>query len=134
MMARTLLALILMAAGLLKLPDPTAFADGIWGFRLVPQILIAPLAAGIPLFEIATGLGLLAPRFRSAASLSACFLTAGLVLFYAWAVVRGLSVNCSCFGSLAILRVSAAGGLARAAVLLLLACFVRAAELRRPGV
>ena len=126
MIARWLLAGILLAAGVLKLGDPGAFADGLEGFHLLPLPLVVPLALAVPLFEILTAAALLGGRFRSAGSLSACLLTAAFVVFYAWAVVRGIDVHCACFGRSPLFRVSATGGLLRAAALLGLALWVDA--------
>ncbi len=133
MIARWFLAGVLLLAGILKLRDPAGFADGLASFQLLPSGLIVPLALGVPLFEILTAFALASRRFRSAGSLSACLLTAAFTGFYAWAAIRGLDVNCACFGSSPIFRVSAAGGLLRAAALLALALWVDARLRRRKG-
>jgi hypothetical protein len=124
MIARLALAGILIVAGALKLPDPLGFADGIAAFRLLPVWTIAPVAAGIPIFEILTGAALISRRFRTAGALAACSLTAAFIGFYGWAFVNGWDVTCSCFGNLEILRVSTANGLLRAVGLLALAAWV----------
>ena len=120
--ARIFLAAIFVVAGALKLRDPAAFADGMAGFRLIPHWAIPLLATGIPIFEIATGTGLLLGRFRSAAALSACGLSAAFVALYAWACVAGIDVRCSCFGEM--FRVTKEAGLARAAAMLALSCWI----------
>ncbi|MEI6279959.1 MAG: MauE/DoxX family redox-associated membrane protein [Verrucomicrobiae bacterium] len=124
MIARFLLASVFVAAGVLKLPDPLAFADGISGFGLVPMWAIAPLALGIPFFEILTGAALFSVRFRSAGALAAGALSLAFVFFYARAFAGGLDVRCSCFGNLELFRVSTGAGLLRALVLLFLSAWV----------
>jgi hypothetical protein len=124
MIARGILAAVFLAAGLLKLPDPHAFAAGIAGFRLLPAWSVAPLALGMPIFEILTGAALLGTRFRSAGALSATALSLAFTLLYAWALARGLDVRCSCFGGAEFLRVSSPVGLLRALVLLALSAWV----------
>jgi uncharacterized membrane protein YphA (DoxX/SURF4 family) len=124
MIARLVLATVFVLAGVLKLPDPAAFADGISGFGLVPAWAIAPLALGIPVFEILTGAALFSGRFRSAGALAAGGLSLVFVLFYAWAFAWGLDVRCSCFGSMEFFRVSAGMGLLRALALLALSAWV----------
>jgi uncharacterized membrane protein YphA (DoxX/SURF4 family) len=126
MIARLLLAAVFLLAGALKFPDPLGFADGIAGFGLVPVWMIVPLALGIPIFEILTGAALLSTRFRSAGALAASGLSLAFVLLYAWAWAWGLDVQCSCFGSLEIFKVSNGAGLLRGLVLLLLSTWVYA--------
>lgn len=131
MIARVALAAVFLAAGILKLRDPSGFADGIAGFQLVPVSLIIPLALGVPLFEILTGVGLLGRRFRSAGALAAAGLAAAFTVLYAAAWLRGLDVSCSCFGGLRLMQVSTSGGLVRAAALLVVAAWVMREERRR---
>lgn len=118
MIARLILALIFMLAGVLKLPDPLGVADGMAGFRMLPIRAISPLALGIPVFEIVVGVSLLTVRFRRAGSLAATGLSMAFVVLYASAFARGLDVRCSCFGAMEFFRVSTGAGLVRALVLL----------------
>ncbi len=124
MIARGILAAVFIVAGLLKLPDPAAFAEGIAGFRFLPEWSVGPLALGMPVFELLTGLALLGRRFRSAGALAATGLTLAFALLYAWALARGLDVRCSCFGGAGLLRVSNPVGLLRALAMLALAAWV----------
>lgn len=128
MIARFALAAVLLTAGGVKVLDPVGFADGLAGFRLVPGPLIVPLALGVPLFEILTGVALLGGRFRSAGALAATGLAAAFTVFYAAAWLRGLDVSCSCFGSIEFLRVTPAGGLLRAVLLFAVAAWVTRQE------
>ena len=134
MIARLLLAAVFLLAGALKFPDPLGFADGMARFELVPVWMISPLALSIPIFEILTGAALLSARFRSAGALAASGLSLAFVLLYAWAWAWGLDVQCSCFGSLEIFKVSSGAGLLRGLVLLLLSTWVYVASVKRAGV
>ncbi len=118
MIARLLLALVFVSAGVLKLPDSLGVADGMAAFRLLPLWSIAPLALGIPVFEIVVGVSLLSKRFLRPAALAATGLSLAFVVLYALALARGLDVRCSCFGALEFFRVSTGTGLVRALVLL----------------
>src|SRR5262245_17156742 len=96
---RIVLGGLLVAAGALKLGDPTAFANEITNYRFLPSL--APwLAATLPAVEIALGVLLVvAPiGWRRAAAVAA----AGLMLLFTVAVtqvvVRGINVDCGCFG------------------------------------
>jgi uncharacterized membrane protein YphA (DoxX/SURF4 family) len=96
---RVILGALLVFAGALKLRDPTGFATEITNYRLLPQL--APyLAATLPLVEIVLGAALiLAPRvWRRAAALASLGLLLVFTLAVAQVVVRGINVDCGCFG------------------------------------
>ena len=96
--ARLLLGGVFVVAGLLKLPDPAAAVRAVRAYRLLPEVLVGPVAFGLPVVEIAVGLALLAGVFvRTAAVASALLLAVFLVgVGSAWA--RGLQIDCGCFG------------------------------------
>src|SRR5215210_5855451 len=79
-----------------KLPDPAA---AVRAYRLLPEVLVAPIAFGLPVIEIAVGLALLAGVFvRTAAVASAVLLIVFLAAVgSAWG--RGLQIDCGCFGN-----------------------------------
>jgi len=69
-------------------------------YRLLPDVLAAPVAALLPLTEALAAAGLLWPRTRDAGALTA----AALLLAYAAALAINLrrgraSIDCGCFGS-----------------------------------
>src|SRR3954454_23833076 len=96
--ARLLLGGVFVVAGALKIPDPAAAVRAVRAYRLLPEALVAPVAFGLPVLEIAVGLALLAGVFvRTAALASAVLLIVFLVgVGSAWA--RGLQIDCGCFG------------------------------------
>jgi uncharacterized membrane protein YphA (DoxX/SURF4 family) len=96
--ARLLLGGVFVVAGLLKLPDPAAAVRAVRAYRLLPEVLVGPVAFGLPVVEVAVGLALLAGVFvRTAAVASALLLAVFLVgVGSAWA--RGLQIDCGCFG------------------------------------
>jgi uncharacterized membrane protein YphA (DoxX/SURF4 family) len=67
-------------------------------YRLLPEALVAPVAFGLPVVEIAVGLALIVGVFvRTAAIASAVLLVVFLAgVGSAWA--RGLQIDCGCFG------------------------------------
>ena len=126
MIPRILVSSVFVVAGLLKLRDPLAFADGIAAFHVFPAWSIDVLAMGIPYFEILTGIGILSGRARTAAALAACGLSVCFVVLFASALVRGIDVTCACFGKWEILQASTRIGFVRALVLLGLSAWVYA--------
>jgi uncharacterized membrane protein YphA (DoxX/SURF4 family) len=98
-LARLLVGGVFVVAGLLKLPDPAAAVRAVRAYRLLPEGLVAPVAFGQPVVEIAIGLALVLGIFvRTAAIVSAVLLVVFIVgVGSAWA--RGLQIDCGCFGN-----------------------------------
>jgi uncharacterized membrane protein YphA (DoxX/SURF4 family) len=96
---RLVLGGVFVVAGALKVPDPAAAVRAVRAYQLLPESLVAPVAFGLPVLEIAVGLALLAGVFvRTAALASAVLLVVFLVgVGSAWA--RGLQIDCGCFGN-----------------------------------
>ena len=94
-----LVGAVLVATGTGKLLDLEGFVEVLAGYRLMPPLGNRLVAYTLPFVELATGLGLFAPRFRLAAAASATALHAllfSVVLVTLW---RGIPVdNCGCFG------------------------------------
>lgn len=96
---RVLVGGVFVVAGVLKLPDPAEAMRAVRAYRLLPEVLVAPVAFGLPVLEIAVGLALLAGVFVRTAAIASAVL---LVVFIgavgsAWA--RGLQIDCGCFGN-----------------------------------
>ena len=98
-LARLVLGGVFVVAGALKVPDPAAAVRAVRAYQLLPEPLVAPIAFGLPVVEIAVGLALLAGVVVRTAALASALL---LVVFLAavgsaWA--RGLQIDCGCFGT-----------------------------------
>lgn len=85
-------------AGWSKLQSPQAFADSIATFQLLPDRLINLLALGLPLFELAVGLLLFVGWQVRTAAFSGVVATLVFLLAMGSALLRGLPVECGCFG------------------------------------
>jgi uncharacterized membrane protein YphA (DoxX/SURF4 family) len=96
---RLVLGPVFLVAGALKLPDPAAAVRAVRAYQLLPEPMVAPVAFGLPVLEIAVGLALVLGVFvRTAAIASAVLLVVFLVgVGSAWA--RGLQIDCGCFGN-----------------------------------
>jgi uncharacterized membrane protein len=87
---------VFIFAGGSKLLAPEVFAVLIEAFGIVPDVLLLPVAIGLPLVEVIAGIGLL---FDIRGSLAA--ITGLLVLFIVvlgYGIWMGLDVDCGCFG------------------------------------
>lgn len=97
--ARILLGAVFLVAGLLKVPDPAAAVRAVRAYELLPEPLVAPVAFGLPIVEIAVGLALLAGVYVRTAAIAAAVLLAVFSAAVASAWARGLQIDCGCFGN-----------------------------------
>src|ERR671928_2217547 len=76
--SRLLIGGVFLVAGVLKLPDPAAAERAVRAYRLLPETLVAPVAFGLPVLEIAVGLALVVGVFTRTAAIASAVL---LVVF-----------------------------------------------------
>ena len=108
-----LLGAVFVYDGVTKMPDPLRFADSIVSFKLLPMILINPLALALPPLEVFTGIILVAVIARSrhrdqviaattrigrVGALSVIILCSIFCLALLSALLRGIQMDCGCFG------------------------------------
>ena len=96
--ARLVVGGVWLAAGLLKIPDPTENVRAVRAYDLLPESLVPVVGHALPILEILVGACLLVGLLvRANALLSVVLLLAFIVgISSAWA--RGLSIDCGCFG------------------------------------
>lgn len=92
------LAAVFVYAGVDKMRDPLQFADSVAGFAILPAALISPFALALPPFEVACGLLLLWPRARRVGALALALLSVMFFAALSSALLRGLTLDCGCFG------------------------------------
>jgi hypothetical protein len=87
---------VFLYAGISKLMDIDSFVSVIEAFGVVPDILLGPVAIGLPLLEVITATGLLFDRRVS------LYLTVGLLALFliilGYGIQLGLDIDCGCFG------------------------------------
>jgi len=92
---RVCLGALFVFSGVVKLIDPKKFAGTISEFGLLPDVLLAPVAIGLPSIELLAGIGLI---FDIRGSLSAIF---GLLIMFItilwFGILKGLDIDCGCF-------------------------------------
>jgi uncharacterized membrane protein YphA (DoxX/SURF4 family) len=98
LLLRVVLGAIFVIAGASKIGHADMFAAQIAGFRLLPQIVIAPLALALPFLELLLGGYLILGLYTRTAAWVAAVVLATFDAAIASAVVRGMSVSCGCFG------------------------------------
>lgn len=95
---RLLLAGVFLFAAFPKIQDPGAFATSIEGFRVIDGALALWIALVLPWLELVIGFGILVPQIRRASGLIIMVLLIAFIGLHASAWIRGLDINCGCFG------------------------------------
>lgn len=96
---RIALGALFLAAGLLKIADPSAFAFSIARLQVIPRGALGTAAIVLPWMEAVAGAALLfAPAYRPAAVRVILGLLVALTVVLAVAIARGTAGPCGCFG------------------------------------
>ena len=98
LIARLALAGVFISAALPKIQDPVAFAASIEGFRFISGSWAMATAIVLPWLELAIAIGLLTPWLRRASAWTMALLLGLFIALHLSAWVRGLNINCGCFG------------------------------------
>lgn len=100
LVSRIVLGGVFLVAGATKIPAPGALAASIRSYELsLPEWFVSLSAHALPYLEVLLGLYLLAGLFTKASA----WATNGLMVLFLLALVqgalRGLEIDCGCFGS-----------------------------------
>ncbi len=95
---RILLGGVLLAAGGLKVGHASILAASIADFRLLPAVVVGPLALALPYLELLLGAYLIAGLFTRIAAALAAFEFLIYSVAIASAVMRRIPAGCGCFG------------------------------------
>ena len=99
LLARLLLAVVFVAAGLAKLADPAGSRKALLDFG-VPAMLVAPLAILLPLTELAVAVVLIPTASAWWGAIGALALLLLFVAPISYNLARGRTPDCHCFGQL----------------------------------
>jgi putative oxidoreductase len=104
--ARLGIAGLFIYAAVPKLLDAGRFAEDINHYRILPEAWVAPLALGLPVLELVAGLALLIPAYTRGAALLCAVMLGGFAIAMAQSKLRGIDLECGCFGAASEARVS----------------------------
>lgn len=105
LLVRLALGGILFYAGFVKLRAAWPFAEAIANFRMLPAQANQILGVVLPWVELSVGLLLVFGLWVRAAGMLAAGLFAVFLVAIAMALLRGLDIECGCFGTGAAARV-----------------------------
>jgi putative oxidoreductase len=97
------LGVIFVAAALPKIVDPPSFAHMIYNYKLVPWVLINPMALIMPWLELLCGLALILGIWKGTARTIIGTMLLVFIAAISINLTRGNAIDCGCFD------VSAAG-------------------------
>jgi putative oxidoreductase len=97
-LGRVVVAGVFVYAGVHKLLDPAAFAQDIANYQAFPWWTWNLAAATIPMIEILAGLAVLIGFKRRAGTIVLGSLTVAFLGLILSVIVRGIDLNCGCFG------------------------------------
>ena len=98
LLARLILGVVLIVAGALKVTSPAVSARAVNAFQILPYEVARYVGYALPVVEIVVGVLLVTGLFtRLSAAVGGLLMLAFLVgIISAW--MRGLSIDCGCFG------------------------------------
>jgi uncharacterized membrane protein YphA (DoxX/SURF4 family) len=94
---RILLGSLFIYSGAVKLSDLKGFARMISQYDLVPDLLLAPVAIGLPIVELLAGIGLVFELPAALSLISGMLVMFVIVLWYG--MLKDLDVDCGCFST-----------------------------------
>ena len=97
---RLLVGAVFVYAGIVKIAEPLDFAESIRNYQLVGQALSFLAALVLPWLEVVCGLSLAFGFPKRAAALLVSLMLGFFILLTLVTIVRGLNVDCGCFGAL----------------------------------
>jgi uncharacterized membrane protein YphA (DoxX/SURF4 family) len=100
------LAGLFFYAGGLKLLDPNSLAEAIGNYRMLPGLLVAPLALILPVLEVVAAAALLTRSHARGAAVLCALMLAGFAVAMTQSKLRGIDLECGCFGASDDARVS----------------------------
>ena len=94
-----LFGVVFIYSGGVKLWDPQAFAQQVQAYRILPLWGVPTFAAIMPVFELLTGAWLCTGWKRRPPILAAIGLLIIFIVALGLVLLRGLDINCGCFGT-----------------------------------
>jgi uncharacterized membrane protein YphA (DoxX/SURF4 family) len=103
---RLVVAVVFLLAAVPKILDPMDFAKAIANYKVFMPVVgydyIYPVAIILPALELVAAIALFLPRWKKAGSLICGGMLIMFIVLIGQAVLRGLNIDCGCFGSGAV--------------------------------
>ena len=96
--ARQILGIVLIVAGVLKLPWPESSVQAVRAYQLLPFDLTRPVGYALPVLEVVIGLLLVLGLFTRIAGWLGAAIMVAFIIGISWVWAHGISIDCGCFG------------------------------------
>ena len=97
---RLILGGVFIGAGIIKITNPLGFAQDISNYQILPQSMSFFLALFLPWIEVICGVFIFTGLFLRSSSLFLSGLLGGFLILIIVTLIRGIDVECGCFGIL----------------------------------
>ncbi|MCZ7604386.1 MAG: MauE/DoxX family redox-associated membrane protein [Melioribacteraceae bacterium] len=97
--AKFFIGYIFILAGIEKIADPSGFSESIENYQLLPNIFINFFAIALPWIEVVCGILLIFNKHVKENSFIFISLMSAFTIMIFIAVLRGLDIDCGCFGT-----------------------------------
>ncbi len=98
LLARLILGVVLVVAGGLKVTSPVVSARAVRAFQILPYDFAGYVGYALPVVEILIGLLLVVGLFTRMSAVVGGLLMLAFIVGISSAWIRGLSIDCGCFG------------------------------------
>ncbi|WP_372727633.1 MauE/DoxX family redox-associated membrane protein [Nocardioides sp.] len=98
LVARLVTGGVWLVAGALKLPDPYASVRAVRAYDLLPESIVPTVGHLLPVLEVVLGLVLVTGLLTRGAAALSVLLFAAFVIGIVSVWVRGIEIECGCFG------------------------------------
>jgi len=98
LVARLVLGVVLIVAGSLKVTSPAVSARAVRAFQILPYDFAGYVGYAMPVVEIMVGLLLVAGLYTRLSALVGGLLMVAFLVGISSAWIRGLTIDCGCFG------------------------------------
>lgn len=98
LLARLITGGVWLVAGGIKLLDPSASVRAVRAYEILPEAIVPTFGYLLPAVEVAIGLLLIAGLFTRAAAIASMVLFAMFIVGIISVWMRGISIECGCFG------------------------------------
>ena len=95
---RVMIGILFIYSGVIKVSYPGEFAFAVQNYQLIPDAWTNLVAIVLPWMEIYSGLFLLIGIYPRASALVISLLMLVFILALILAIIRGLDINCGCYG------------------------------------
>lgn len=99
LIARLALAAVFVWAAIPKLLEPASFAEAVANYHLVPDSLVGVVAALVPAMELVIAVALVVGWGARGAAVAAMAMLTVFTIGMVQAMVRGIDLECGCFGA-----------------------------------